>query len=135
MLQINMWIDHRTSRLCVAHALVVPGYPLGPPLLGTPASVILGYNGPKEAPMYFEQFYLGCLSHASYMAGSEGVAAGIDPQRDVEIYLEARVSWSMRPGVSALPDLSTRRTVPEVPSTASPRPEEAGKPARAARLT
>src|ERR1035438_2253980 len=89
MLQINMWIDHRTSRLCVAHALVVPGYPLGPPLLGTPASVILGYNGPKEAPMYFEQFYLGCLSHASYMAGSEGVAAVIDPQRDVEIYLEA----------------------------------------------
>jgi glyoxylase-like metal-dependent hydrolase (beta-lactamase superfamily II)/rhodanese-related sulfurtransferase len=39
--------------------------------------------------MYFEQFYLGCLSHASYMAGSEGVAAVIDPQRDVEIYLEA----------------------------------------------
>lgn len=38
--------------------------------------------------MYFEQFYLGCLSHASYMAGSEGVAAVIDPQRDVEIYLE-----------------------------------------------
>src|ERR1035441_8755139 len=50
---------------------------------------IIGYNGPKEAPMYFEQFYLGCLAHASYMAGSEGVAAVIDPQRDVEIYLEA----------------------------------------------
>jgi rhodanese-related sulfurtransferase/glyoxylase-like metal-dependent hydrolase (beta-lactamase superfamily II) len=39
--------------------------------------------------MYFEQFYLGCLAHASYMVGSEGVAAVIDPQRDVEIYLEA----------------------------------------------
>src|ERR1039458_10291665 len=89
MLQINMWIDHRTSRLCVAHALVVPGYPLGPPLLGTPASVILGYNGPKEAPMYFEQFYLGCLSHASYMAGSEAVAEVIDPTRRVAVYLEA----------------------------------------------
>src|SRR5579871_1092196 len=38
--------------------------------------------------MYFEQFYLGCLAHASYMAGSEGIAAVIDPQRDVEIYLE-----------------------------------------------
>lgn len=38
--------------------------------------------------MYFEQFYLGCLAHASYMAGSVGVAAVIDPQRDVEIYLE-----------------------------------------------
>jgi glyoxylase-like metal-dependent hydrolase (beta-lactamase superfamily II)/rhodanese-related sulfurtransferase len=38
--------------------------------------------------MYFEQFYLTCLSHASYMLGSEGVAAVVDPQRDVEIYLE-----------------------------------------------
>jgi rhodanese-related sulfurtransferase/glyoxylase-like metal-dependent hydrolase (beta-lactamase superfamily II) len=39
--------------------------------------------------MYFEQFYLGCLAHASYMAGSAGVAAVVDPQRDVEVYLEA----------------------------------------------
>jgi rhodanese-related sulfurtransferase/glyoxylase-like metal-dependent hydrolase (beta-lactamase superfamily II) len=39
--------------------------------------------------MYFEQFYLGCLAHASYMAGSEGVAVVVDPQRDVEIYLDA----------------------------------------------
>ncbi|HLK54171.1 MAG TPA: rhodanese-like domain-containing protein [Candidatus Angelobacter sp.] len=39
--------------------------------------------------MYFEQFYLGCLAHASYMLGSEGEAAVVDPQRDVEIYLRA----------------------------------------------
>src|ERR1700676_2672908 len=39
--------------------------------------------------MYFEQFYLTCLSHASYMIGSEGDAAVIDPQRDVDIYLKA----------------------------------------------
>src|SRR5215471_19545367 len=39
--------------------------------------------------MYFEQFYLGCLAHASYMIASEGEAAVVDPQRDVEIYLEA----------------------------------------------
>jgi len=38
--------------------------------------------------MYFEQFYLACLAHASYMIGSEGVAAVVDPQRDVEIYVE-----------------------------------------------
>jgi len=38
--------------------------------------------------MYFEQFYLGCLAHASYMIGSEGVAAVVDPQRDVDFYLE-----------------------------------------------
>jgi glyoxylase-like metal-dependent hydrolase (beta-lactamase superfamily II)/rhodanese-related sulfurtransferase len=38
--------------------------------------------------MYFQQFYLSCLSHASYMLGSEGVAVVVDPQRDVDIYLE-----------------------------------------------
>jgi hydroxyacylglutathione hydrolase len=39
--------------------------------------------------MYFEQFYLGCLAHASYMLGSEGEAAVVDPQRDVDLYLKA----------------------------------------------
>ena len=39
--------------------------------------------------MYFEQFYLGCLAHASYMLASEGEAIVVDPQRDVEIYLDA----------------------------------------------
>ena len=39
--------------------------------------------------LYFEQFYLGCLAHASYLLGSEGEAVVVDPQRDVEIYLEA----------------------------------------------
>ncbi len=39
--------------------------------------------------MYFEQFYLTCLAHASYMIGSEAEAAVVDPQRDVDIYLKA----------------------------------------------
>lgn len=39
--------------------------------------------------MYFEQFYLGCLAHASYMLASEGEAVVVDPQRDVELYLKA----------------------------------------------
>lgn len=38
--------------------------------------------------MYLQQFYLGCLSHASYLIGSGGVAAVVDPQRDVGIYIE-----------------------------------------------
>lgn len=38
--------------------------------------------------MKFKQFYLGCLSHASYYIGSDGEAAIIDPQRDVDQYLE-----------------------------------------------
>jgi hydroxyacylglutathione hydrolase len=39
--------------------------------------------------MHFEQFYLGCLAHASYMLASEGEAVVVDPQRDVELYLNA----------------------------------------------
>ncbi len=38
--------------------------------------------------MKFKQFYLGCLSHASYYLGSEDEAAVIDPQRDVQQYLD-----------------------------------------------
>jgi hydroxyacylglutathione hydrolase len=37
--------------------------------------------------MDFKQFYLGCLSHASYYLGSDGEAAIIDPQRDVDQYI------------------------------------------------
>lgn len=39
--------------------------------------------------MYFEQFYLGCLAHASYMLASDGEAVVVDPQRDVELYVKA----------------------------------------------
>ncbi len=38
--------------------------------------------------MYFKQFYLGCLAHASYLIGSDGEAAVVDPQRDVDQYVE-----------------------------------------------
>src|SRR6185295_13848699 len=37
--------------------------------------------------MYFKQFYLVCLAQASYMVGSEGEAAVVDPRRDVDEYL------------------------------------------------
>ena len=37
--------------------------------------------------MYFKQFYLSCLAHASYLIGSEGEAVVVDPQRDVEQYI------------------------------------------------
>src|SRR5713226_8011542 len=40
-------------------------------------------------PVQVERFFLSCLAHASYMIASKGVAAVIDPQRDVDIYLEA----------------------------------------------
>jgi glyoxylase-like metal-dependent hydrolase (beta-lactamase superfamily II)/rhodanese-related sulfurtransferase len=38
--------------------------------------------------MYFKQFYLGCLAHASYMIGSGGEAAVVDPRRDVDSYID-----------------------------------------------
>src|SRR5688572_13435735 len=38
--------------------------------------------------MNFKQFYLGCLAHASYYIGSDGEAAVVDPQRDVQQYLD-----------------------------------------------
>jgi len=37
--------------------------------------------------MYFKQFYLNCLAHASYLIGSDGEAAVVDPQRDVDQYV------------------------------------------------
>ncbi|MGZ4822492.1 MAG: MBL fold metallo-hydrolase [Terriglobales bacterium] len=46
--------------------------------------------------MLFEQFYLNCLAHASYLIASEGVAAVIDPQRDIEIYLQAAAEHGVR---------------------------------------
>jgi hydroxyacylglutathione hydrolase len=41
--------------------------------------------------MILEQFYLNCLAHASYLIGDETTrtAAVVDPQRDVQRYLEA----------------------------------------------
>ena len=40
--------------------------------------------------MLLHQFYLGCLAHASYLIGdhTSGVAVVVDPQRDVDQYLD-----------------------------------------------
>src|SRR5579862_2150679 len=39
--------------------------------------------------MILKQFYLGCHAHASYLIGDEqtGVAAVVDPQRDIDQYI------------------------------------------------
>jgi glyoxylase-like metal-dependent hydrolase (beta-lactamase superfamily II)/rhodanese-related sulfurtransferase len=37
--------------------------------------------------MVFRQFYLSCLAQASYLIGSNGEAAVVDPRRDVDEYL------------------------------------------------
>src|SRR5262245_13962743 len=48
--------------------------------------------------MYFKQFYLPSLGHASYLVGSEqtGEALVLDARRDVEIYFEAARAQGMR---------------------------------------
>jgi glyoxylase-like metal-dependent hydrolase (beta-lactamase superfamily II)/rhodanese-related sulfurtransferase len=46
--------------------------------------------------MYFKQFYLGCLAHASYLIGSKGEAAVVDPQRDVDQYITEAEAHGLR---------------------------------------
>ena len=40
--------------------------------------------------MLLKQYYLGCLAHASYLITDEkaGIAAVVDPQRDIDQYLD-----------------------------------------------
>lgn len=40
------------------------------------------------AGMIFKQLYLGCLAHASYIIADGGEAAVVDPQRDVDEYID-----------------------------------------------
>src|SRR3954451_14901319 len=46
--------------------------------------------------MYFKQFYLNCLAHASYLIGSEGEAAVVDPQRDVDQYVNEAAAQNLK---------------------------------------
>ncbi len=46
--------------------------------------------------MYFKQFYLGCLAHASYLIGDNGEAVVVDPQRDVDQYMEEAAREGLR---------------------------------------
>jgi glyoxylase-like metal-dependent hydrolase (beta-lactamase superfamily II)/rhodanese-related sulfurtransferase len=46
--------------------------------------------------VYFKQFYLGCLAQASYLIGSDGEAAVVDPRRDVDDYLAEAEAQGLR---------------------------------------
>ncbi len=50
--------------------------------------------------MILNQYYLGCLAHASYFLGDEssGVAAVVDPQRDIGQYIEEAEARNMTIG-------------------------------------
>ncbi|MFT7462705.1 MAG: hydroxyacylglutathione hydrolase [Pseudohongiellaceae bacterium] len=49
----------------------------------------------SETAMFFQQFYLDCLAHASYLVGDGGQCAIVDPQRDVQIYIEAAAALGL----------------------------------------
>src|SRR6266436_1968703 len=48
--------------------------------------------------MILKQFYLSCLAHASYLIGDEETrtAVVVDPQRDIERYLEFAAQNKLR---------------------------------------
>jgi hydroxyacylglutathione hydrolase len=46
--------------------------------------------------MYFKQFYLNCLAHASYLIGSDSEAVVVDPQRDVDQYLDEAAAHNLK---------------------------------------
>lgn len=48
--------------------------------------------------MIIRPFYLACLAHGSYLLGDEdtGVAAVVDPQRDVDVYVEEAAKLGLR---------------------------------------
>src|SRR5437868_5312620 len=87
--------SNRSRRFCSArmfcfdhHPRLARSGPLSPE--------VLRYATAGGDAMYFEQFYLGCLAHASYMLASEGEAVVVDPQRDVDIYLKAADEQGVR---------------------------------------
>ena len=50
--------------------------------------------------MILKQYYLGCLAHASYFLGDEasGIAAVVDPQRDIDQYIQEAESRKLTIG-------------------------------------
>src|SRR5262249_53420979 len=46
--------------------------------------------------MFEKRFYVEGLAHASYLIGADGVAAVIDPKRDVDDYLETAARENLR---------------------------------------
>jgi len=78
--------------ILAAPALIVPLAALFTRRRGHPptASSALVPQTPRSSRMYFAQYYLDCLSHASYLIGdtTTGQAVVVDPRRDVQEYLD-----------------------------------------------
>jgi glyoxylase-like metal-dependent hydrolase (beta-lactamase superfamily II)/rhodanese-related sulfurtransferase len=48
-----------------------------------------------EIALHFQQFYLSCLAHASYLIGEGNECAIVDPQRDVDQYIDEAATLGM----------------------------------------
>jgi hydroxyacylglutathione hydrolase len=55
------------------------------------------YDHRQERTVVFKQFYLNCLAHASYLIGDDSTktAAVVDPQRDIDQYLDFAASHQL----------------------------------------
>ena len=79
----------RALAQCGRHSL--PNWPFYMTYIQLVCTYPIGYpNVMENANMFFRQYYLQCLSHASYLVGdrSTGKAIVVDPQRDVDQYIE-----------------------------------------------
>ncbi len=67
-------------------------------LLGHASGPALAGMGYKGGTMIFTQYYLGCLSQASYLIGDEstGTAVVVDPRRDVDEYVADAAGRALR---------------------------------------
>jgi rhodanese-related sulfurtransferase/glyoxylase-like metal-dependent hydrolase (beta-lactamase superfamily II) len=71
-------------------AFMTLALPALPAIAGVSAVGEIKSTSQAQNGLVIKQFYLGCLSHASYLIGDTKtkVAAVVDPQRDVEQYIE-----------------------------------------------
>ena len=71
-------------------ALAAITIPALPAFAGVSAVGEIKSTNQDTSGVFVKQFYLGCLSHASYLIGDANtkIAAVVDPQRDVDQYVE-----------------------------------------------
>jgi|CZKD01.1.fsa_nt_gi hydroxyacylglutathione hydrolase len=85
--ELRVQVSEVANTLLAACEMAHPA-PEADPKSVRPASIAAIAQG-EGSTTYFEQFYLSCLAHASYMLASQGEAVVVDPQRDVDVYLNA----------------------------------------------
>jgi hydroxyacylglutathione hydrolase len=93
--ELRVQVSELANTLLTAGEMPHPA-PESDPKSLRPASIAAIARQGEGSTLYFEQFYLSCLAHASYMLASQGEAVVIDPQRDVDVYLNAAREHGLR---------------------------------------